>query len=161
MSSFRKLLLCYDGTREGRQALCEGAQLARHVGAEAHLLAILDGYDLARSADVLVAVPLASAEQVADDILREGILRLGESGLAVTGHVVVGNPVDEIPRWSAELNADLVVVGHHRRGAFARWWNGRDDGRLLDRLSCAVLVVHAQENVAAEDVGRLGASVNS
>src|SRR5579885_3057096 len=37
---YRKVLLCYDGTAEGRKALREGAEIAYATGAEAHLLAI-------------------------------------------------------------------------------------------------------------------------
>ncbi|SEK08549.1 universal stress protein [Paraburkholderia diazotrophica] len=152
MASFKRVLLCYDATREGRRALCEGAELARQSGAETHLLAVLDRLDLAYGADVIPAVPLGSTEQAAKEILDESVGRLAELGVKVTGHFVVGNPIDEIARCCDELKPDLVVLGHHRRGMFARWWDGRDDTRLLDRLSCAVLVVHAQKDIEADAV---------
>ncbi|MEX3937135.1 universal stress protein [Paraburkholderia phymatum] len=152
MASFKRVLLCYDATREGRQALCEGAELARQSRAQTHLLAVLDRLDQRHGADAITAVPLGSAEQAAKDILDESVTRLREFGLEVTGHFVVGNPIDEIARCCNELKPDLVVLGHHRRGMFARWWDGRDDKRLLDRLSRAVLVVHAQKDIEAAAV---------
>lgn len=152
MSSFRRVLLCYDATREGRRALCEGADLARQCGAETHLLAVLDRLNPSWSADLILGVPLEPAEQAAKEILHEGVTRLGEFGLNATGHFIVGNPIDEIARYSNVLKPDLVVLGHHRRRAFARWWDGRDDRLLFDRVSCAVLVVHAQEEIEADAV---------
>jgi hypothetical protein len=38
---YRKILLCYDGTREGRNALKEGAEVALCMNAETYLLAIV------------------------------------------------------------------------------------------------------------------------
>ncbi|BFG80024.1 universal stress protein [Paraburkholderia terrae] len=152
MASFRRVLLCYDATREGRRALCEGADLARQFGAETHLLAVLDRLNPLWSADVIPGVPSEQAEQAAKEILHEGVTRLGEFGLNATGHSIVGNPIDEIARYSNVLKPDLVVLGHHRRRAFERWWDGRDDRLLFDRVSCAVLVVHAQEEIEADAV---------
>ena len=38
---YRKILLTYDGTIEGRRALHEGAEVARTFGAQTHLLAVI------------------------------------------------------------------------------------------------------------------------
>jgi nucleotide-binding universal stress UspA family protein len=147
---FRRILLCYDATREGRRALREGADLARHYASQVHLLAVLEREPGQWGADVGFAMALDLAEQTANDVLREGVECLSGSGLVATGHFAVGNPVDVIARFVAELSPDLVVLGHHRRGAFARWWDGRDDRLLLDRVSCNVLVVPGPEVSAVE-----------
>lgn len=153
MASFNRVLLCYDATREGRRALREGADLARELKAETHLLAVQDRSPLPLSADVTLAAPFEFAEQAAKEILREGVACLTEMGLTASGHFAVGNPIDEIARFSEALKADLVVLGHHRRGVFARWWEGRDDRQLLDRVSCNVLVVPAQEKGGSREAG--------
>jgi len=145
MASFNKILLCYDATREGRRALREGADLARECHAQTHLLAVLDQAPLQWGTDIASAVPFEAAEEAAREILREGVACLQDKGLAATGHFVVGRPIDVIASYYAELLPDLIVVGHHRRGPFKRWWEGRDDRRLLDRVSCSVLVVTAPE----------------
>ncbi|WP_296650944.1 universal stress protein [Paraburkholderia sp.] len=146
MSSFSRILLCYDASREGRRALREGAQLALECHAQTHLLAVLDNAPVQWAmADVTLAVPLDSAEDAAREILREGVARLTAMGLDAQGHFVVGRPIDEIARYCEMLKPDVVVLGHHRRGALARWWEGRDDRLLLDRVSCNVLVVTAPE----------------
>ena len=146
MATFSRILLCYDATREGRRALREGAHLALDCGAQTHLLAVLDAAPQQWAmADAAYAVPLDSVEDAAREILREGVDRLTAMGLDAKGHFVVGRPIDEIARYCDALRPDVVVLGHHRRGVFARWWDGRDDRLLLDRVSCNVLVVTAPE----------------
>jgi len=146
MSSFKRMLLCYDATREGRRALREGAQLALDCHAQTDLLAVLAAAPLHWvAADIAAAMPLDSAEESAREILREGVEKLTGMGLGAQGHFVVGSPIDEIARYCEMLKPDIIVLGHHRRGAFSRWWNGRDDRLLLDRVSCSVLIVTAPE----------------
>lgn len=42
MASYNKILLCYDGSLEGRKALRIGANLAMDLKAETHLLSVVD-----------------------------------------------------------------------------------------------------------------------
>ena len=51
----------------------------------------------------------------------------------------MGNAVDQIWRLANSLKVDLIVIGHHQRGFFARWWTGESHARLLERVSCGVL----------------------
>lgn len=140
MATYRRILLCYNGTREGRCALRLGAELARQLGAETHLLAVVDDAAWARGLDAIPAVALDFEEMSAKEVLREGVNKLSQLGVTASSHFAIGNPMDQIPRFAEELNIDLIVVGHHRSGLLSRWWTGQDDGRLLDRVSCSVLV---------------------
>jgi len=149
MGAFSRILLCYDATREGRRALREGKELALECRAQTQLLAVLDQSPLQWGADIASAVPYEAAETAAKEILEDGVARLKALGLEATGHFAVGRAIDEIARASASFNADLIVLAHHRRGPFARWWEGRDDRKLLDRVSCSVLVVTAPEAAEA------------
>jgi nucleotide-binding universal stress UspA family protein len=145
MISYRRILLCYNATREGRCALRLGAELARQLGAETHPLAVLDDAAWARGLDTVPAVPFELEEMSAKEVLQEGVDKLAQLGVAASGHFAVGNPMTQIPRFAQELRIDLIVVGHHRSGLLARWWTGQDDGRLLDRVSCSVLVAMEPE----------------
>ncbi|SAL77550.1 universal stress protein [Caballeronia telluris] len=140
MATYRRILLCYNATREGRCALRLGAALAQQLGAETHLLAVLDDAAWLRGFDVVPAVPFNLEEESAKEVLDEGVKRLAELGVVAIGHLAIGNPMNQIPAFAETLKVDLVVVGHHRSGLLSRWWTGQDDGRLLDRLSCSVLV---------------------
>jgi len=145
MASYRRLLLCYNATREGRCALRLGAHLARELRAETHLLAVLDDSEWMRGLDVVPAIPFHLEQETAAEVLREGVDRLASLGVVAQGHLAIGNPMMQIPSFAEALNIDLIVVGHHRSGFLSRWWTGQDDGRLLDRVRCSVLVAMDQQ----------------
>ena len=151
MSTFKRMLLCYDATREGRRALRDGAELAQLFKAETHLLAVLDNSRWMRGFDVVSEVPFDVEEQTAKEILEEGVAKLEALGISAIGHFAIGNPMDRIPFFANALHIDLVVLGHHRSGRLARWWSGLDDGRLLDRVPCSMLIVTATEHAGASE----------
>ena len=139
MSPFNRILLCYDATPEGRTALRCGALLAKQLHAETHLLSILDCSYWTRGFDVLSAVNFDLDEQAAREILQEGVDKLREWDVVATGHFATGNSVDQIACLANSLKIDLIVIGHHPEGFFARWWTGENHALLLDRVSCGVL----------------------
>ncbi|KFX64402.1 MULTISPECIES: universal stress protein [Paraburkholderia] len=139
MAPFNRILLCYDATPEGRLALRCGAALAQQLQAETHLLSISDCTHWAGGFDVLSSLKFEFDEQAAQETLREGIHWLQAWGVTATGHYSVGNAIDQISRLADSLRVDLIVIGHHPHGFFARWWTGENHALLLDRISCGVL----------------------
>lgn len=140
MPLFSRILLCYDGSRDGRRALRYGAELARRIGAEAHLLAVLEHAYWIQGFDAVAGDAQMVEEQSAREILREGVDRLRACGIETTGHFATGSPIDQIARMANALHVDLIVVGHSRCGVLKRWWAGNGNGLLLDKVSCSVLV---------------------
>ncbi|SAL66270.1 stress-like protein [Caballeronia choica] len=141
MASYQKILLCYDGTREGRKALRHGANLALDLKAETHVLAVVDmRSSIAQSAGLLTDMACGRFEDAARDILQEGVDWLTERGVPAQGHFAFGHPIDEIAHLADQLKVDLVVVGHRCRSGLARWWMGAGNTPLLDRVSCSILV---------------------
>lgn len=139
MSSFDRILLCYDATPEGQAALRCGATLAKTLRAETHLVAIFNCAHWTRGFDVLSSVGFDVDETAARAILQKGFDRLREWDVPATQHLVTGSPADEIPRLANSLKADLIVIGHHRENFLTRWWGGENHALLLDQVSCDVL----------------------
>lgn len=138
---FRNILLCYDGTVEGRNALREGADVAQAMNAHTHLLAILRS----SGADLKPASPAPShfhdeQQQVAMQILREGVDWLKARRLEAQGQLVFGDPVGHIVTCARALGVDLIVVGHRHRSRLARWWSEDEDATLMERAPCSILV---------------------
>jgi len=74
-------------------------------------------------------------------VLDEGIRSLRERGFNATGHLAVGEPVEEICRLAKTLRTDLIVVGHNQTTSFAaRWWKGSVGASLLDYAPCSILI---------------------
>nr|MBP9653838.1 universal stress protein [Rhodocyclaceae bacterium] len=68
-----------------------------------------------------------------------------EKGVRAEGHVVTGEPVDEICRMAGELGADLIVVGHRKHAFFmSRWWKGSVGATLIEDAPCSVLIALAR-----------------
>jgi len=140
---YRRVLLCYDGRRESRDALRQGGELAAGLNAETHVL-LVAGVTYAAAAYAATTEVQFEAEKAAcEKILQEGLQWLRDRGVEAKPHVVFGSPIDVIPRIAHELKVDLIVVGHIARTPFARWWAGPENASLLDRVRCGVLVTVA------------------
>jgi nucleotide-binding universal stress UspA family protein len=145
---YKRILLAYDGSVEGRTALREGALLARQSAAEVFLLAVL----VDPGALLLPEVALAGASvRMEDDfmeILNEGVARLRKLGFEPTAKLVRGQPAEEIGNFARQIEADLIVVGHRRQSAFDRWWSGPRGAYLMDYTDCSLLVAR---NVVSDE----------
>jgi nucleotide-binding universal stress UspA family protein len=137
---YQKVLLAYDGSREGRSALREGALLAQRYGAEGFLLAIVPPVP---TADAMGSPMMMPGEH--KTILEEGLAKAKELGLTMSGEVVSGEPVDAIKQWANKLGVDLVVVGHRKRSMIERWWSGPSHAFLIDHLDCSLLISRAAD----------------
>lgn len=149
---YDNILLCYDGSREGRLALREGARLAQISGASVTLLAVVEttaGYAFAEGADAGTIV-----HQQADfrAILDEGLQRLTAMGLAPKVRMEFGEPVATITQVATEIAADLVVVGHHKQGFWTRLMSRSVAAALGDALGCSLLL--AQKTVEDSELFR-------
>jgi len=136
---YKRILLAYDGSVEGRTALREGALLAKQCGAEVFLLSVLDTGSLLLS-EVALAGASGQMEDSFKGILDEGVARLKKLGFDPVAELVRGQPAEEIGNFARKVAADLIVVGHRRQNAFDRWWSGPKGAYLMDYTDCSLLV---------------------
>lgn len=136
---YRTILLCYDGSPDGRKALREGAEIAQHFATRTHLLAIVP---VIAGSDEMAATPESINGNRADydKILQDGVSCLQEAGVEVTGHLAQGRPIEVIAKFARDLDVDLIVVGHRHQSALARWWRGSLGSSLVDRAPCSIMV---------------------
>jgi nucleotide-binding universal stress UspA family protein len=137
---YQNILLCYDGTAEGRRALRQGADVAMCMKSHAYLLAI--GRSMLSTAIPEAITPeLVNAEQAsADQLLSEGVQWLRERGVSADGQLLYGNPMTIIPQVAGRINADLIVVGYRYQNRITRWWAEGEEATLLTRVHCSILV---------------------
>lgn len=139
---YRKILLAYNGSQEGRRALLECADLAGFLGAEMCLLAVATMPPSLFLTEGFVPEELLEEEKKRTQaVLDEGIRTLRERGFNASGQLAVGEPVEEICRTAKTIGADLIVVGHNQSTSFAaRWWKGSVGASLLDHAPCSILI---------------------
>lgn len=142
---YRTILLAYDGSREGRLALREGARLAQICGSRVVLLAVVEpriDYSMAMEP----GAGYVPVEEKVDHkaILDEGVERLTRLGFTPEARLETGEPAERITAVAEEVKADLVVVGHHKQGLLARWLRGSVTASLADRLDCSLLIARLE-----------------
>jgi nucleotide-binding universal stress UspA family protein len=142
---FRKVLLCYDGSREGRHALRAGADVVICMKSDAHLLAICSTLVSSSIPEAVTAHLVESEDSHAQSLLEEGVQWLRERGVNAQGSLEYGHPVDCIAATADRVGADLIVLGHKQRGPLARWWSASDEESLLERVRCSILVASSDE----------------
>jgi nucleotide-binding universal stress UspA family protein len=137
---YRRILLAYDGSREGRTALREGAVLAKRCGSAVFLLCVAGGNAGVLIAESAFAGPVGEEQNQLRLVFEEGVARLRQLGLSPTARLVAGDPATEICQFAREIDADLVVVGHRKKSLLERWWSGSSGAYLTDQLSCSLLI---------------------
>jgi len=148
---YKNILLAYDGSPDGREALVQAQNLASMSRATIRLLAIID-----RTQTILAmeGVSYVAENEQADmqGVLDAASKRLHGAGCSATNVVTYGNPAEQIVQSAREMNADLIVIGHRDQGALARWLNGSVGASILHHPPCSVLVAvkseQAKNNVA-------------
>lgn len=143
---YRKVLLAYDGSESGRTALLECCDINNFLHAELHLLAVAPLMAGLYLTEGFVPETLQEEENRRyQGVLEEGLHMLSERGFKAEGHLVTGEPVDEICRMAIELHADLIVVGHRKNAFFmSRWWKGSVGSSLIEESPCSVLIAIAK-----------------
>lgn len=146
-TGFHRILLAYDGSERGRVALRRSLPLLQTPGARIHLLAVIPVTGAVAGAEGFYSEQLYEEERERiRSVLDDGIAVLSEHGIEATGVIRCGQPARQIAEVAAEVGADLVVVGHERRGPLARWWQGSVGASLIDLLECSLLVVQSPED---------------
>ena len=146
---YKKILLAYDGSEEGRTALFECTDLAALSKADIHLVAVIPPLSPMVFSDVVapdmpdvMGIDTKRFEQV----LAEGVRILRERGYETVGKLAHGEPVNEICLVARDLKVDLVVVGHRRAKSWAqRWWRGSVGATLMDHAPCSVLIAMSHQ----------------
>lgn len=145
---YKKILAAFDGSSSGRSGLLECATVQQLVaGSELHLLAVAPIAAGLYLTEGFVPDSLQEEQNRAyREVLDEGLALMAERGVKAEGHLVTGEPIDEICRLARELDVDLIVVGHgHRASRLERWWRGSVSASLVEDAPCSVLIAIAKQ----------------
>jgi nucleotide-binding universal stress UspA family protein len=147
---YRRIVLAYDGTLEGRTALREGALLAKRCGAKVFLLSVVAESPGALMVEGAYAAGVVRDQEIYRSVLEEGLRRLTDFGLEAAARLVTGEPPSQIGAYASEVDADLVVVGHRKLKLIERWWSGSLGANLLEYTTCSLLV--SRNTMSDEDL---------
>lgn len=146
---YDRVLLAYDGSREARTALREGALLARRFTCKVYLLCVVSEGAGVQIGEAAMPGAVALTRDTYQELFDEALKKLTELGFKPEGRMVYGEPALEIAAYAREVQADLVVVGHRKKNLFERWWSGQTSAYLSDHVGCSVLI--ARRTVTDEE----------
>ena len=144
---FNRVLLCYDGSEAGRQALKRGAELAILVGAQVYVLSIIPT-GVAGAAAIASAAGHACLVDEAGTyrkLLDESIEWLKARGVSAEGYLASGNTIEQIVAFSRRLGVDLIVLGHYPQPSGGFWWGSPNRASLAERANCCGFVAVAPD----------------
>lgn len=140
---YKRIVLAYDGTLEGRRALREGVLLALRNRSDIHLLAVVADTPGMKMAEGIHPGPIDLQQATHSGILQEAVDGLASLGVQCHAKVAYGDPPQVIAGYAAKVKADLVVVGHRKRSLLQRWWSGSSGAYLSDHLTCSLLIARS------------------
>src|SRR5258707_15169428 len=108
---YKKVLLAYDGSIEGRRALREGAKLAQICCAEVFLLAVVELSSI-MAAEAGLTIPIHEQTANYKAILAERGVRLKAVGFSPTSRLEIGEAGQKIAEVAEEIETHLVFVDH-------------------------------------------------
>ncbi|MEH6823451.1 MAG: universal stress protein [Motiliproteus sp.] len=131
------------------EVLRAGESLVEHLGGSLHLFSAYQELPTSVIFDdtqmlnfEALRSRLAEQHRQAMDAMLTGH-GLGQSAPAV--HLAHGEVHKELPRYAAEVNADVVVMGGMERDTTSRLFVGSTTENVLDHLEADVLVVRARQ----------------
>lgn len=147
----RTILVPLDGTAAHEPALGVASKLgqawqaALHLEIVVHTVGTLSGHEAATG----VLMPSATralldlAERGAEEYLERVAQTLKAEGLSTTSHVSRGEPAACLVEAADRVNADLVVMASHAKGAMEAFWSGSLTPKVVEKLRRPILLVRA------------------
>jgi nucleotide-binding universal stress UspA family protein len=145
----RPILVAVDFSAVARHALAWALDHAQHLGAEVHTIHVIErrfhAGDLSAEPTAIKAElsqihaeAAAELAKLVDADARAKVPHLHE-------HVAFGSPADEIVGIAHDLDAGMIVIGSHGRGAIERVLLGSTAERVVRAARCPVLVVKTEQ----------------
>lgn len=142
---YKTILVPLDGSSVAEQVLPHAVRFARAFRAALVLFHVVPSTGVATS-------PLTPTEKAriaeVDHYLVQLKERLTKEGVKeVSWAVTAGDPADEVIRYAARTNAELVVMSTHGRSEAYQWLFGSVASKVLQGLGIPVVILRPQQAV--------------
>ncbi|GAB7015468.1 universal stress protein [Methanogenium cariaci] len=149
--TFKTLLVAYDGSEFGREALRTAVDNAPLLGATVHVIYVVKSRSYTSAAvDSHIGVVEPRSEQLlqmfereAEEMLAKAQEIVSDAEVEIVPHTVIGDPRDEIIETAKEIGADLIILGSAGKGRTKRLLLGSVSNSVVAESPIATLVVHA------------------
>ena len=154
MSTMKRMLVPVDFSTASRNALSLALDLAREIGAEVHVMHVLE-HPLYMVPDLTVTVSgspseayVAYARKQAAHLMQELLASFKETGVRVTHEIVPGEPERKILSSAGEGSFDLIVMGTHGKKGLKHLLLGSVAEWVVRNAPCPVLTTREHDGSA-------------
>jgi nucleotide-binding universal stress UspA family protein len=136
---FSKILHANDGSDHAFKALELAIMLAKQNGAELHMICVKEIPHMAEFIEE-IRETRGTAARYFHGVVQRARGMAEQQGLTLHTHVLAGHPVRIIIEQTAELKADLLVIGATGHSALYERMIGSRADRIIQLAPCPVLV---------------------
>ena len=144
----KSILLCTDFSETSRVAANEGLLLAKQLGANLHLLHVIDDGDIPKLMNFSrfdAETMRNSVREQSEQNLKQFITSLGTDDWPIFSHVRNGIAWKEICQCATEIKVDLVIIGNVGRHGLSGLVLGNTADKVLSHSKLSILAVkHSQ-----------------
>lgn len=149
MLGFKRIIMTTDLSDYSLRAVPYAAALAQVFGARLDVIHVhqpdLPGFsELGSRPGSKPTEPELYARKQMEELMLERVPDWADA----VGHVLVGNPAEEIIRYAQAEHADLIVIATHGRGNLSKVLMGSTAEEVVRRAPCPVFTLKQPMNVA-------------
>lgn len=139
---FDSILIAIDGSNYTKHIL-ELAKPFCSLYTETHLIYV---GDIAFTIDPVYdkdeeQISAASDEQrAANQLIQECLDSLKQAGIKVKAHIVTGDPAEQIVKYSEQIKAGLIIMGHRQMSKISRLFDPSTCMKVIENAPCPVLI---------------------
>ncbi|MDR2710344.1 MAG: universal stress protein [Burkholderiales bacterium] len=138
----KTILVAVDGSEQTHTVLLQATEIARCFKAQLHLVSV---YDLNQFWATRMPEPvpdiIESLEAETKKPLEDAQQKLESWNVTAQYHFLEGAVIEQIALLAEEVEADLVVMGHHQASKIRQLLKGSAAKGLIDSSPCSVLIV--------------------
>jgi nucleotide-binding universal stress UspA family protein len=147
---FRRILVPLDGSELGGKVVPYVVEIASRFGSEVVLFHVIQTDKHLHSLGRIDSVPIreeemASLRKRAEEYLSQENRKFEGSGAAVSSLVKAGNVAEEIIKYAAENNCQLIALSSHGHSGFESWIIGSVTNKILHAGNKSLFFVPAIE----------------
>lgn len=135
---YKNILVAADGSENSLCATKQAAYIASLEGDAMVKIVSVIAIDVYSD---MVYDPIEAHGEAQREIIKDAARVLADAGVDYEIVLLHGRPADEIVRYAAESEADLLVMGSRGLGALREFALGSVSHKVLTHAKCPVLVV--------------------
>ncbi len=135
---YKNILVAADGSENSLRATKQAAYIASLEGDAMVKIVSVIAIDVYSD---MVYDPIEAHGEAQREIIKDAARVLADAGVDYEIVLLHGRPADEIVRYAAESEADLLVMGSRGLGALREFALGSVSHKVLTHAKCPVLVV--------------------